>query len=164
MKILKTPLEKRLFFLCSIFSIFLLASCGSNHAYKKETEMFSSYLKRSFNISIPAEKHLYCLVQSYECRGCTSYTVFTISKFADKDVTIITTREELTAPDKLTVLYDNDREIDRLNLGAMGTVLILTESGCIKQIHSVSANALEKVDSLLQQFYGVDTNTPIEHN
>lgn len=156
-------IKKRPFFLCSIFSIFLLAGCSSEPPYKRETELFSSYLKRNFDLSIPAEKRLYCISQKYECKGCTDYTIHIMSKFTDKTATVITTRNRLIVSDNLTLLYDNDGEIDRLNLKAMGTVLIFTELGHIKKIHPVNANALEKVDSLLQHFYMDDSNVPVEH-
>lgn len=141
---------KKLNLIFLVFSVFFV-SCGNN--YKKETKIFNSYLKSTYNFEIGEEIYTYFISPSIKCVGCESYFYEFISTY-NKNATLITS-DPITqkTPKNIIVLVDSTKKIDRLNFGIINNYVIITKNRKIIYVENFTPDKIEEISKNIHNKY-----------
>ena len=140
--------NKYLLFGCLLF---LQCSQPPEPLYTKETNYFENYLTTTFNTNIPSDKYIYFIFQTANCGGCAGKLWEAVHYFSMPATVIFTEAPSVEIPETITQLYDKQQKIDRLNLGAAGTMIIVTENNKIKQIIPINVQNAFDIETIINE-------------
>lgn len=122
-----------------IFSVLLfvfLISCH-NAANSSKTEIFYSYLNKEFGLNPAKEKSYYLIIPSTACTGCDQSAFYAFSQSKLKNLYLIISKKNYVKWNNKTilnnVLIDESGMLDKINIGAENTTLIVWEDNKIKE-------------------------------
>lgn len=119
--------------------ILLFASCAENRESDIQTKIFSEYLRATFKLEIPQERHCFLTVPHAGCQGAIHNMTAALDSAGDFrcPVTVLSsnvmTREYMTRKN-WEILEDMDRKLDVLNLNLANVSLIVTEEKKVREI------------------------------
>lgn len=132
-----------------------LGSCDDTD---EETKYFADYLKKYHSLEIPSESHAYLVFFTEGCAGCIDkIQKKLIGKQSIKpSTTLIITGNSSKCPKELehlqkldNVKYENKNEFQNYGMNTGNTVVILTESGKIREVIAIEYKNLNDVDKYL---------------
>ncbi len=142
-----------LFFL--LFISFLILSC--NHRNENKTKTFNRYLINNFHEKIPDNEHIYLLISTFRCYGCTQKILFEISEKVQNgeknSITILTYDLNIVPQDlqrKVKVLLDKNAQYEHIGLSIANIALLKTNKGKIMTIQMIN---LDKIDSIVKKYF-----------
>lgn len=135
-----------------ILSIFSIYACSPEpKRIDKQTIIFSSYLLSEFDIAPSNNEIYYFIIPSFACAGCKKSVASYFIKRQNKENSFLIVSEK--AAQSLidfnitkNVYIDKNNTIDRLNLDASNTTLIVWNRNAIQSITTITP---ENIDSLV---------------
>lgn len=137
---------KYLSFLYLVFFVVLLG-CADKVEEKtnRQTEIFSKYMKSTFDYDLPERKHYFMLILRFRCIGCVEKNIKELEEFVNDEnknyLTFITSEKDFipgTLKEKINTLYDVSNKFEKLNLNLANLTLIEVESRKIRFIKSLN--------------------------
>lgn len=146
-----------------IFSVLIFAfliSCN-NSANSSKTEIFYSYLNKEFDLNPAKEKSYYLIIPSTACTGCDQSAFYAFSQSKLKNLYLIISKKSYAKWNNKAilnnVLIDESGMLDKINIGAENTTLIVWEDNTIKEsIHLTPFNT----DSIIKGLDSSSTEQP----
>jgi len=135
------------------YILILFSACKENKA-DYQTRIFQEYLL-SINRELPNKPHLYIVTPTLSCKGCVQRLIPSVKNLNENNITIITTNKQLFTADvinKVDYYYDEEREIDYLDLDLYSITLILTKNERIEKFDYLEADENEKLESYINKY------------
>jgi hypothetical protein len=138
---------KTLFFV----GLLSLLSCSNEEdRLKRQTKIFENYLITEFNTKPGDREEYYFIIPSMACAGCEQAVIRYIQRAQKEDniFLIISGNQAKTLQDfdlQHNVFIDTENKIDRLNLDALNTTLLIWDK---KKIRSIKYINPQNIDSL----------------
>ncbi len=135
-----------------ILSTFFIYACFSEpKRIEKQTKIFTSYLLSEFDIKPSSKEQFYFIIPSLACVGCKKTVASYFLKRQNKENNFLIVSEKAAQSLKdfnvtKNVLVDKNNVIDRLNLDAVNTTLIVWNRNAIQTIATITP---ENIDSLV---------------
>ncbi len=135
-----------------IFCIVCIYGCSpSSKQSDKQTIIFSSYLLSEFNIKPSNNAQFYFIIPSLGCAGCKKSVASYFLKGQNKENHFLIVSEKAAESLKnfnitKNVFVDKNNTIDRLNIDASNTTLIVWNNNSIQTIATITP---ENIDSLV---------------
>lgn len=134
-----------------ILSIFCIYAClPEPKRTDKQTIIFSSYLLSEFDIIPSASEIFYFIIPSFACAGCKKSVASYFVKRQNRENSFLIVSDKAAQSLKnfnitKNVFIDKKNTIDRLNLDASNTTLIVWNKNAIQSITTITP---ENIDSL----------------
>lgn len=136
-------------YLSFLYLLITLVICGcSDKAEEKinrQTEIFATYLKSTFNYDLPESRRCFMLISRFRCIGCVEKNFRELEEYVNDEnknsLTFITSEKDYipkTLKEKINTLYDESNKFENLNLDLANLTLIEVESRKIKFIKSLN--------------------------
>lgn len=141
------------FFFSAITITFIAESCNNKEKYIIETSTFNNYLKNTFNTTIGDTQMKYVVFPAFACEACSNNLFNFLSQKKYKSTNIIATDSfyfEKLNLNVNNVFIDNNKKIDKLNLGVKNTGVIITKNKKIINIIEFNINDFIKFDSIFE--------------
>lgn len=137
-----------IFLICSAI---MLIGCNGN-GNEKRTKVFAGYLQQVFNENMPNEKTVYIVVTSQGCPSCKTSLLDYLQTQSIPLNLLVTQDYEVPFPDNITLLYDDESMITRMDMGVIGTYALFVEKRKIVETFSITPPDLPLLDEKIKEF------------
>lgn len=126
----------------------MLISCAQNAGNKKSV-LFKNYLKSEFDFTLNTERKYFLIITESACTGCDKSALNAFSKANINNLYLLISKKNYNQwNEKMinkNILVDRTGNLNKINIGAENTSLIVWEKNSISDIVSLTP---DNVDSL----------------
>jgi hypothetical protein len=138
----------------TVVVLFALSSCTEKP--DKNTMLFSAYLSKEFNTTIPDSLHYYILIPRMVCKGCSVNTLKDLDSLMvvnDQNYfTFISTNESFTNRELANVKFfkfDTHGRLDNLDLDIANITVVKTKSGKVLFIKPINIDEKKPISQII---------------
>lgn len=135
----------------------IITSIGScEEAPDRNTAIFSAYLLKEFNSTIPDSLHYYILIPKMMCKGCSANTLAELDTLINNEnkhyFTFISTNDKILSEDPKLVKfyqYDSHGKLDDLDLDIANVTIVKTKEQKVIFIKPIYADEKRPLSEII---------------